>query len=146
MLETLIQQYIAPVAQWILGLLTPAEWSALVWLVAGTFMFTHFAKIAWRLLPIAGGGNNNAIHLMAGIIGLLIAWAVWPTSGYAPWWIAGPVAGGGGAIGVFKGFYPVLSFFFPRLAAAFNADRRECDVGPPGGISRRSEDRPNGTA
>ena len=141
MLDTLLQQYLAPVAHWVAGLLTPAEWSAMIWLVSGTLIFTHFAKIVWRLSPIPGGGNNNAIHLVAGLIGLLIAIPVWPDSGRVPFWMAGPVASGG-AIGIFKGFFPVLSYFFPRLADNLNANRRRYDLGPPPATPERRSARP----
>ena len=139
-MEQLIQQYLGPVVAWILALLTPAEWAALAWLVPGTLVFTHFTKLAWRLSPIPGGGNPNAIHLIAGAIGFLIAIPLWPGTGHAPWWIAGPVAGGGGAIGIFKAFYPLLQYFFPKLAAALNADRRKLELGPPPATPERRQD------
>lgn len=140
-MDQILQQYVGPTITWIMGLLTPAEWSALVWLVPGTLVFTHFAKLVWRLSPIPGGGNANVIHLIAGVIGFLIAIPVWPETGHAPWWIAGPVAGGGGAILIFKMFYPLLQYFFPKIAAAVNAERRQADSGPPAGVpGRRSED------
>lgn len=135
-----IAQHITPLAQWFAALLTQAEWSALLWLISGTLVFTHFFKIAWRLLPVPGGGSHNIIHLTSGLIGTAIAFSVWPASGHAPWWLAGPVAGGGGAITIYKMFWPVLSTMFPAFTAKLNAERRKRNVGPPGGVSRRKED------
>src|SRR3990167_1910259 len=80
--------------QWFLSLLSPDEWRAILWLVLATFVFTHFAKIGWRLLPIKGGGNHHAIHLLSGVIGMVVAIPLWP-AGSVPWWVAGPVVGGG---------------------------------------------------
>jgi hypothetical protein len=140
MIDALIQTYIAPVVLWFVGLLTPKEWLALLWLVLGTFMFVHFAKLAWRLLPIPGGGNHDAIHVLAGVIGAILAYSLWPETSAAPWWIVGPTAGGGGAIGVFKAFFPVLSMISPRLARAFNGDRRKLELGPPPATPGRRKD------
>ena len=121
----------------IINSFTPAEWRAFIWLILATLVITHFIKIAWRLLPIIGGGNHNAIHLLAGVVGLLVSIPLWPT-GQVPFWIAGPVIGGGGAIGLFKIWYPLLGLICPKCASIFNADRRKVEIGlPPHGIPER---------
>lgn len=136
-MDAALQQYLVPLVKWLAALLTPAEWSGLVWIVVGVFVFTHFIKIAWRLSPLPGGGKPGAIHLVACLVGLVLAYSIWPVGGHAPFWIAGPV-GAGGAIGIFKGAFPLLQFVSPALAAKFNADRRkDPNPIPPAGITER---------
>lgn len=119
-----------PIIQWFLGLFTQMEWRSVILLAFATFMFTHFVKLAWRLLPIKGGGRHSVLRLISGFIGLLMAFFMWPHE-QMPWWIAGPVFGGGGAIAIFDTFFPLLRWLCPKCAAALNADRRKVWGLPP---------------
>jgi hypothetical protein len=133
MLETLLQQYLAPLAQWVAGLFTPAEWKAFVLLIAVTLAATHTIKVIWRLAPISGPSHRQVYLVTAGI-GFLVAWPIWP-AGF-DWWIPGVLAGPAAALAFKAGFY-LIKKFAPGMAAAINADRRRREVGPPGGFERR---------
>ena len=118
------------ITAWFLALFSPQEWRAFIWLILATLVMTHFIKIAWRLLPIKGVRSHRVIHLLAGAVGLLVAIPLWP-AGQVPFWLAGPVLGGGGAIALFKIGYPVLGWICPKCASIFNADRRVVENGLP---------------
>jgi hypothetical protein len=135
--DAIIQQYISPIAQWFVSLLTMAEWSAVFLLILSTLFFTHIAKIGWRMSPISGDRRHGLINLTSCLIGLGLGKALWPATGHAPWWIAGPVMGGGGAILVWKLAWPMFSSMLPGVAAKVNMDRRKMELGPPPATAER---------
>lgn len=136
-MEQILTQYVQPAAQWFISLLTPAEWSAVFLLMLSTMFFTHIAKVVWRWMPIPGDRRHGLINLTACFFGLGLGKALWPVTGHAPWWIAGPVMGGGGAIVAWKLAWPVFSTFFPTIAGKVNLDRRKTEGMPPVGMSER---------
>lgn len=139
MIETLIQQYLAPVVLWFIGLFTLAEWRAFVLLIAVTISATHTVKLVWRLSPVRGGSHGQ-VNLASAIIGFSAAPFVWP-SGFS-WWIPAVLAGPVSVL-VFKISFWTLKKFMPGFAATLNMDRRKEDMGPPpDGIGpRRKEDK-----
>jgi hypothetical protein len=133
MLETLIQQYLAPVVSWLTGLFTAAEWKAFVLLIGVTLSGTHTIKIIWRLGPMRGPTHRH-VYLASAGFGFVAAAFLWP-AGYS-WWIPGVLAGPVAAVAFKLGFY-FIKRFAPGLAATLNADRRRRQHSPPGGFERR---------
>lgn len=134
MIETLLQQYLAPVAAWFAGLFTPAEWKAFILLIGVTISATHTAKIVWRLAPVPGPAHAH-VYLLSAALGFAAAPFIWPPG--FNWWIPGVLAGPCAALAFKAGFF-VLKKFAPGLAAALNADRRRDRMAAaPGGIERR---------
>lgn len=133
MIETLIQQYLAPVAGWFVGLFTPAEWKAFMLLIGVTLAGTHTLKLFWRRGKLRGPSHRQ-VYLLSAAIGFFAAWPIWP-AGFA-WWIPGVLAGPVSAL-LFKAGYYLLRRFAPGLANALNANRRHLAAGPPGGFERR---------
>jgi len=140
-MDAFLDQFIAPLFAWFAALLTKAEWGGLVWLVSGTLVLTHVAKIAWRRLPIPGGGDAKLIQVLAVAIGSLLGFWLWPVESHAPRLLAGAIGGGGGAIASWRLFWPLLSTVFPTFAAKLNADRRkDPNPIPPAGTTERRAD------
>lgn len=116
------------IIQWILGLLTQAEWRAIAWLLMVTLAGTHTLKVLWRLSPWPGGSHGH-VHLMSAAVAFTASFFVWP-AGLVPWWIAGIVGGPASNI-AFKAGFALLKRFTPDLAATVNMDRRKVWGLPP---------------
>lgn len=129
---------IDPFIERLIGLFTPQEWKALIWLMVITLAATHTIKVAWRLSPIRGA-SNGAVYLVAAVIGFAAAYFVWPSHS-VPWYMAGVTAGPASNI-VFRIAFALLNKFLPGVASSINFDRRKQDVGAPGGIGGRKEDK-----
>lgn len=140
MIETLIQQYLAPVVTWFAAIFTPAEWKSFVLLIAVTMAVTQIVKVGWRILPIPADRltyRHSLIYLIACATSLVGAPFIWPPG--FNWWIPGVIGGPASAL-TFKLWFALLRKFAPDIAASFNADRRRLDLGPPGGFARRKAD------
>jgi len=137
MIEAL-QQYLAPAAQWLVGLFSPAEWKAFILLIAVTIAGTHTIKLAWRRSSLRGGSHLD-VYIVSALLGAVSAYFLWPP-GFS-WWIPAILAGPSAAL-VFKVAFFAVKKFAPGLAASINADRRRRDIGPPGGFPRREGDQP----
>ena len=129
---------IDPFIERLIGLFSPAEWKALIWLMVITLAATHTIKVAWRLSPIRGA-SNGAVYLIAAVVGFVSAYFIWPSQS-VPWFIAGVTAGPASNV-AFKIAFALLEKFLPGVSSAVNFDRRKADSGaPPDGIPRRKED------
>lgn len=130
---------IDPLIERVIGLLTPKEWEALLWLMACTLAATQTLKVIWRLSPLRGGGHGG-VNSIAAISGMASAIMVWPAGETAPWYVAGIIAGPASIV-VFKIGFGLLNKFLPGVAATMNADRRKVETGPPPEtIERRKTD------
>ncbi len=143
MIESMIQQYLAPAVQWFFGLFAPAEWKAFVLLVGVTLVVTQVIKFTWRILPFLPMDRltyrREVMYLITVGVGFVFAWPIWP-DGFS-WWIPGILSGTVAAF-LFKAAFFYLKKFAPDFATSFNADRRRADRGPPGGIERRDREAP----
>lgn len=141
MIESLIQQYLAPVAQWFAGLFTPAEWKSFILLIAVTMALTQIVKVGWRILPIPADRltyRHSLLYLITCATSLVGAAFIWPPA--LSWWIPGVIGGPAAAL-TFKIGFSLLRKFAPDVAASLNADRRRTDLGPPGGFARRQHEK-----
>ena len=124
--------------QWLLSLLTTAEWRAILWLLMVTLAGTHTLKLTLRNWLSKGGGHGQ-VALMAAGVSMVAAYFVWP-AGSVPWWIAGIVGGPASNI-AFKAGFALLKRFTPDLAATVNLDRRKvCGLPPKDRKPWRKED------
>ena len=120
---------IDPLIQWVLNLLTTAEWRATLWLLMVTLAATHTIKVIWRnVLPISGGGGGQVVLVAAGC-SMAAAYFIWP-AGSVHWAVAGIVGGPASNI-AFKLGFALLKRFTPDLAATVNLDRRKVGGLPP---------------
>lgn len=119
---------IDPYIQQLINLLSPAEWKALLMLLAFTIAATHTVKVAWRLSPVRGGGNKQ-VYLLAAVISFVASYFIWPR-GSVPWWAMGTVGGPASNLTFLVGF-ALLGKFCPVCATALNFDRRIVNNGPP---------------
>ena len=120
---------IDPIIERIIGLFSPAEWKAIIWLLLSTIAATHTLKIVWRLSPLSGGGHKS-VQLIAVAAGFLSAFFVWPATGTVPWFVAGVVAGPASSA-VFWAAFGLLKKYMPSVAEMVNADRRTPGPGGP---------------
>lgn len=127
MIETILQQYIAPMVSWFFALFTPQEWRAFVLLIGVTLAATHTIKIAWRLSPLRGSSHGH-LYLVSALVGFLSAPFIWPPE--LSWWVPAVMAGPVAAI-VFKVAFYFLKKLSPGLANVVNIERRQRDIGPP---------------
>lgn len=137
MIETLIQQYLSPVALWVVGLFAPAEWKAFILLICVTIAGTHTIKVVWRRSPLRGGSHTD-VYIISALLGAVSAYFLWPV-GFS-WWVPAILAGPASAL-VFKAVFFLIKKLSPGLAATLNLDRRKRDAGPPGGFPRRTTDK-----
>lgn len=136
MIETLIQQYLSPVALWFVGLFTPAEWKAFILLICVTIAGTHTIKVVWRRSHLRGGSHTD-VYIISALLGAVSAYFLWP-QGFS-WWVPAILAGPASAL-AFKAAFFLIKKLSPDLAATLNLDRRKRDAGPPGGFPRRATD------
>ncbi len=137
MIETIIQQYLSPVALWFVGLFSPAEWKAFILLICVTIAGTHTIKVAWRRSHLRGGSHAD-VYIISALLGAVSAYFLWPV-GFS-WWVPAILAGPASAM-AFKLAFFLIKKLSPGLAATLNLDRRKQDLGPPpDGVPRRKED------
>ena len=111
------------ITTWLLALITPAEWSGLLWLLVATLTATHTVKVTWRLIPaIPGTGTAGQLSAVSAVLSLGISYFIWPGASTVPWWLAG-VIGGPLSNYAFKIINAVLKKFAPDIAAFVNADK-----------------------
>lgn len=116
--------WVPALAGWFAALFTNVEWRVLILLVATTLGLTQTIKVAWRLLPIPGGGNRTWINLIAAVIGLTLSLLLWPGEflvRMSVGFIIGPLA-----VLLFKIGFGLLKKYLPSVAARVNVDRRVC--------------------
>lgn len=120
---------------WLVGLLTPAEWQAVLWLMLLIYSLTELAK---RLYRAATARYTRAeVWFGALVVGFAGAFFVWPEDSAVEWWIAGLCAGPMSSV-LHRLAVGLLERISPELAAAVTGDRRRRDLPPPGGIERRA--------
>ena len=119
---------IPPIIIWFLDLFSISEWRAFIWLILATLGATHSIKLAWRHLPLAGGGHGH-VALLAAVSSMVLAYFIWP-AGSGSWIVAG-IVGGPAANLTFKLGFGLLKRYMPDLAATVNLDRRKVWGLPP---------------
>ena len=119
---------------WFLGLFSANEWRSFIWLILATLGATHTIKLAWRHLPLAGGGHGH-VALLAAVSSMVLAYFIWP-AGSGSWIVAG-IVGGPAANLTFKLGFGLLKRYMPDLAATVNLDRRKVWGLPPKGMLER---------
>lgn len=121
---------------WFLNLFSTQEWRAFIWLILATLGATHSLKLAWRHLPLAGGGHGH-VAILAAVSSMVLAYFIWPT-GSGAWWIAGLICGPASNL-TFKLGFGMLKRYMPDLAATVNLDRRKdmMPIPPVGSPERR---------
>lgn len=123
-----------PDLNWIIGLITPAEWSAVLWLMLTIYAATEIAKRAWRLFTKHYG--SRIAWIAAALASFAAAAELWPDASIVPWWLAG-IIGGPISNVVYKLAVVVIDRTSPGLARVFTGERRRRDDPLPGGIERR---------
>lgn len=125
---TTLQQYLLGFFAWLAGLFTKAQWGqfvlasgVVVLMVLATTLVTQLTKFLWRLSPVTGDNRRGLVRLMTCGIGVGFGHLLWPPEWYLPWWFAGFVFGGGGALLVWGVAWPVFSTRWPEVAAKINA-------------------------
>ena len=130
MIEDIIQQYILPITQWLVGLFTTQEWKSLILLLLVTIALTQLVKVGWRLLPIPADRltyMDSIMYLITCVISFVCAPFIWPPG--LSWWIPGIIGGPASAV-AFKIGFSILKKCNPDIAASFNADRRRNEASP----------------
>ena len=127
-----------PDLNWIIGLITPAEWAAVLWLMLLIYAATEIAKRAWRLFTKQYG--PRVAWIAAALVSFAGASELWPEASIVPWWIAG-IIGGPMSNVLYKVTVWMIDRVSPGFARLFTGERRREDEPPPGGLERRQSDR-----
>lgn len=123
-----------PDINWIIGLITPAEWAAALWLMLLIYAATEISKRLWRLFTKSYG--SRVAWIAAAIVSFAGASELWPQASIVPWWMAG-IIGGPISNAVYKITVWMIDRTSPGFARIFTGERRRRDEPPPGGIERR---------
>lgn len=128
----IVQQHIGDFFKWLGTLFTAKEWhefflaaGVVVLMIAATMLVAQVTKFLWVKLPINGDDRVGLVRLMVCAVGTGTGKLLWPATWYLPWWFAGAVLGGGGALLVWWLAWPVFSTKFPNVAAKINAQEKE---------------------
>jgi len=127
--------YLGQAMTYVAKLLTPAEWSGLIWLLAVVSSFTEIFKRTFRAFTAAW--HNQPIYMASFVMSGIASFFLWPHVSTVPWWIVG-IIGGPAANLLHRVTIGVLKWKYPELAAAITGDRRKTVQPPPGGVERRT--------
>lgn len=123
-----------PDLNWIIGLITPAEWAAVLWLMLLIYAATEIAKRAWRLFTKQYG--SRVAWIAAALVSFVGASELWPDESIVPWWMVG-IIGGPISNVMYKLGVVLIDRVSPGTARLFTGERRRRDEPPPGGLERR---------
>lgn len=129
-----------PDLNWIISLITPAEWAAVLWLMLLIYAATEIAKRAWRLFTKQYG--SRVAWIAAALVSFVGASILWPKppASIVPWWIAGII--GGPMMNVVVAIaIAMIDRVSPGFARLLTGERRRRDEPLPGGLERRQSDR-----
>ena len=129
---------IDPFIERLIGLLSPAEWKSLIWLMCITLAATHTIKVSWRLSSLPGA-SNTAVYLISAIVGFSATYFVWPSHN-VPWYMVGITVGPASNI-AFKIVVALLEKFLPGVTASINFDRRKESTEQVAGTGERKGDK-----
>lgn len=99
-------------------IITPADWTAMLWITLASLAATNVVKALWRLIPRLSGETAAKLNSFAFLLGIVFAYFLWPDSN-VPWWIAGLVSGLLTPV-AYKALDAVLLSRFPAVDAAVN--------------------------
>lgn len=119
---------------WIVSLLKPAEWTAVLWVMVVVYSVTEIIKRAWR--AITGRYSSTEIWFVVCAVGFVASYLLWPRTSTTAWWLAGICAGPMSAV-LHKVGVEALARISPKTAALVTGERRRRDIPAPGGIERR---------
>lgn len=120
-------------------IITPADWTAMLWITLSSLAATNVVKALWRLCPWLSGETAAKLNSFAFLLGIVFAYFLWPKGG-VPWWIGGLVSGLLTPF-AYKALNALLLSRFPNVDAAVNYDRRKADptMLPPSGMTERRD-------
>lgn len=117
--------------------LTVAEWQALGWIFIAIISLIEFIKRYFIPVKMTKKRRLTIIASIGLIVGMVVAFATWPGTGVAPWWLVGFIAGPL-VNWLHRWFVITVRYFSPKWAAIITGDKRRVDLGgASNGLERR---------